>query len=83
MPQPDLVLLLDLPVETAWERITSREKEAGVYETLDQLAQHRDKYRQICERYFGSRLRVIDASASTSDVAEAVWQAVESIIPVA
>ncbi len=80
MPQPDLVLLLDIPDRNALDRIGAREKESGVYETQEQLEIHRQRYLNLGEFYFGSRLRIVDASGSKDQVAAAIWIEVEALL---
>lgn len=80
MPQPDLVLLLDLPIEEALRRIGARDKEPGIYETAEQLAHHRDRFKNICQQYVGSRLQVVDAAQSVEALSTSIWEAIVPLL---
>jgi thymidylate kinase len=47
-PMPDAILVLDLPVEVALERI-ARERAPDAMERPDRLAGARERYRRLCE----------------------------------
>lgn len=78
VPQPTHLFLLDLPAESALERIEERleagESERGDYETLEQLTVHRDRYQDLAA-YF-PQLRMIDAELPQAEIHEIIWQAV-------
>jgi dTMP kinase len=79
VPEPDLVVLLDLPPDVAWERIQARNRVKGVYESEEQLAAHRVRYLALCEEHFPKSHVVVDATADASAVAERV---LASVLPV-
>jgi len=77
---PDLTLLLDLEPEVGLARARGR----GSVNRMDEQA--RDFYRKVREGYRElarvepARFRVIDATASIEEVAQAVWKAVSQIL---
>ncbi len=71
--EPDLTLLLDLPVEEALERLDSRMK----YENESHLRRVRENYRALAEGEPG-RFHVVDAGASPEDVVQACVEAVDA-----
>lgn len=75
-PIPSLVIWLDIPVQTALERIGSR-GEANEFEKSDQLEKCRDIFSSIGDSWF---VRV-DASGSPGEVAERVLKLTDSRFP--
>lgn len=76
-PLPDLLLIMDLPPEVAYERIQSGRK-ADAFETPEQLQQYREAYRAFADNTtFGEGATVLDATQSQDDL---VLQAVEKIL---
>jgi dTMP kinase len=77
---PDLTLLLDLEPEVGLARARGR----GSVNRMDEQA--RDFYRKVREGYRElaraepARFRVIDATASIQEVAQAVWKALSPIL---
>lgn len=71
-PQPDLLLLLDLPLDLALQRIGIRDGAGNEFEQRDAL--------QGCSRIFHSVqdefLRVIDASGSVEEIQQSILGAV-------
>jgi uncharacterized protein len=74
--RPDVLLLLDIAPDVAFERCLRREKPPGQYETLDQLRDHRAKYREFTRVPLAGSIHVIDAGRSKDEVANDVWGAV-------
>jgi dTMP kinase len=77
--EPDLTIVLDLPVESALKRRT------GIPDRVErrQLEYHarvRDGFLLEAKRR-PDRIRVVDASQSISDIQECIWQEVSSAIP--
>lgn len=71
--EPDLVLLLDLPVEAALARVTDRVRENEKFEEDAFLRQVRENYRRLAdERGF----EIIDASGSPEATVEACQAAI-------
>lgn len=70
--EPDLTLLLDLPVETAVGRVSGEAK----YERAEFLESVAENFREMAERY--DRFVVIDATQSAEKVVEDCTEAVES-----
>jgi dTMP kinase len=63
-PQPDLLLLLDLPVDTALERIGVRDGEANEFEQRASLETCSEVFHSIKDDF----VRVIDASQSIEEI---------------
>lgn len=80
----DLTLWLDLPVETALQRIESRGKPLERFEVGETLQQVRQRYRQVFA-VPGPQLgqvAVVDAAAARDDVACVIRQTVRDLLPV-
>ncbi len=81
--QPDLTVLLDLPVEVALERANKR----GLLDRIEQ--EDRAFFERIRAAYlkradqFKQRFRVIDATKAIDDVAEAIIDALEDLLAIA
>lgn len=71
-PIPDRLLILDIGVETALKRIGSRGDTANEFEQRANLERCREIFLSLKDEPFA---RVIDASASTNNVAEAILAA--------
>lgn len=80
--QPDLTLLLDVPCEEGFQRITARH--AANKKSLDRIEQEardfhervRDGYLELAKRW-PRRFRIVDARGSVDDVAATVWEWVQ------
>ena len=72
-PQPDLLLILDLPVDVALERIGVRDGEANEFEKRESLQFCRDLFLSLKDEEFAC---VIDTDASINDVHQQVIAAV-------
>ncbi len=75
-PRPDLLLLLDLPVEVALDRIGVRDGEANEFEQRESL--------QLCQAIFHSLqddfVRTIDANQSVEAIHAAILAEVASLL---
>lgn len=82
LPSPDLIVFLDVPAETAYERIMKRKSETGQplgrNEALVTLARHRQKYLEAIADFDQSI--VVDGTLSIDAIAEKVWQSVASLV---
>jgi dTMP kinase len=58
-PQPDLLVVLDLPVETAQERILASRGQLDAFETTELMGQYREDYLRLAELQGGA---VLDAN---------------------
>lgn len=76
--EPDLTLLLDLPVETGLKRMTARGGEDDRFQQkkLDFHQTLRDAYLKLREQY-PDRMKLIDASQNTDKVKESICNAVK------
>lgn len=73
-PQPDILIILDLPVDIALERIGVRDGEANEFEKRESLQFCRDLFLSLKDEPFA---HVIDTDASIDDVHTAVLAVVE------
>ena len=73
--EPDLTLLLDLPVETGLARMTARGGQDDVYQQKDKFFHQklRDAYLDLAQKH-AHRFRVIDASGNADTVSDAIAQ---------
>lgn len=76
-PEPDLVVLLDLPVEEALARVVGRGK-ADVFEKKEFQERVRENFLTLAGLY--SCFTVIDAAASRERVALAIWRVVAPLL---
>lgn len=80
--QPDLTLILDLPVEKGLERALARGGADLRFETkgIDFHQRLREGFMRIADAHPG-RCRLIDADATQDEVFERIWAAVEPLLP--
>jgi dTMP kinase len=76
-PKPDLLLLLELSVDEALDRIGVRDGEANAFEQRDSLQKCHDVFHTLIEEPF---VQVIDTRASVEDVHEAIKAVVGKVI---
>ena len=71
--QPDLTLLLDLPIETGLARMTARGGQDDRYQQKDKVFHQklRDAYLLLAEQY-AHRFRIIDAAENAESVTAAI-----------
>lgn len=72
-PRPDVVFLLDVPVEIAMERLVKAGKKKSIFETPDLLEEVRDRYLAL-EEEKSEPIQVIDASLPTEEVSQKIRQ---------
>lgn len=73
-PEPDIVLLLDVPPEVGLARIRERGDTPNTFEKQSSLAAVREVFQTLAKEH--SNIVLIDATASVADVAKAVAEAV-------
>ena len=86
--EPDLTVLLDLPIDRAWERIESRSQDTG--HGLDRIEREdrafhnrvRDGYLDLAATS-GARFVVVDADCDAEAVAETLWSEIEQRFAIA
>ncbi len=79
--RPTLHIFLDIPVETAMERIAKNRLHTELYEKEERLRATRDNYFKVFERMKDTeRVAIIDANADVATVAQRVWAAVEAVL---
>lgn len=72
VPFPDIVILYDLPPELADSRIEKRGLKRGFTENINNLIQHREKYKEIVEtELFSIEYQIIDSSTTIEEVNDA------------
>ncbi len=76
-PQPDLLLILDLDVDTAHQRIGTRGDTTNEFEQRDTLTKCREIFLSLKDEDF---VKVIDATADMDTVTERVQETVESSV---
>ena len=84
--QPDLTLLLDVPVSLGFERITERQR--VLFESADRIEREQREFHERVRagyldlaRRWPERFRRLDAARDPSTVAAEVWEAVRSVLP--
>lgn len=77
-PRPDITVVLDLPVDQAFERMRARGRGQDRFETMDSLRAVRDLFLRFARTY--PWVRVVDASRSLDQVARAVVEVVDPVI---
>ena len=76
-PRPDLLLVLDLDVDTAHQRIGTRGDTTNEFEQRDTLTKCREIFLSLKDEDF---VKVIDATADMDTVTERIRQAVEGSV---
>ena len=82
--KPDLTLLLDLDIESGFNRLESRYSAGGSADRFEREARSfhlrvRDGYHQLAARE-PERFRIVDASLSIDEVAATVWSVVKEAL---
>jgi len=78
--RPDITIFLDIPIETAMQRIKSRRQHVELFEKKERLKLTRDKYFEAFDKLKDvERVLIADADADESLVAERVWAEVSKI----
>ena len=76
-PVPDLLLILDLDVDTSLARIGGRGDQANEFEQRESLQRCRDIFLSLADEPF---VRVIDSSVDLDSVADKIREAVEPLL---
>ncbi len=74
-PRPDLLLILDLEVDAALERIGARGDTANEFEQRENLERCREIFMSLCGEGF---VRVVDSQGTLDEVAQRIRDAVEA-----
>jgi len=78
--RPDVTIFLDIPVETAMQRIKSRQLHAELFETEERLKLTREKYFEAFEKLKDAeRVAVINADADINIIADKIWEEVGTL----
>ena len=75
-PRPDLLLLLDLSLDTALQRIGVRDGEGNEFERRESLQRCRNIFHSVKDDF----LRVIDADREVEEIQTSVMAAVEPLL---
>lgn len=79
--RPTLNIFLDIPVETALERIAQNRIHRELYEKEERLRAVRSQYFAAFEqKKAAEQVAIIDANANVDTVARRVWAAVEQVL---
>lgn len=79
--RPTLTIFLDIPVQTALERIAKNRVHTELYEKEERLMAVRQKYLEAFEKLKDQeRVAIIDADTDPETVAERVWEAVQTVL---
>jgi len=78
--RPALTVFLDIPVNTAMERIKSKRLHTELFETEERLTAVKEKYFEAFGKLSQTEnVAVIDADAGTDIVCERIWSAVSAL----
>ena len=81
VPLPDLIILYDIDAEIARNRVENRPREMKVYEEIEKLKNHRERYLDLIQSpIIGKTVITIDGSLGIDDVAKQTYDAVTSIL---
>ena len=86
LPQPDLVVLLDVPLSVSKKLVLERAKEGGsmdIHEQhLDYLSQCYEAYQQLCDKYHWQRIACTEAGELRliEDITKEVVEVVDSLL---
>jgi uncharacterized protein len=81
VPTCDLLIVLDLEVQAALERIRLRAKPSGDFETEEDLSIHRPRYLRYASAFNAKRYRLIDAQRTKEAVATDALTAIRECYP--
>lgn len=76
---PDIAFILDLPAETALERIHKRGEDKEKFEQLEFMKKLRDNFLKLTET-LDDNIKIIDASKSKDKVFEQIKKEIDAII---
>ncbi|MBI3725243.1 dTMP kinase [bacterium] len=79
MPKPDVIVLLDLDVDTGLARVASRGKH-DAFEERAYLARVLENFRALVGEVGGTVVRRVDAARSPDLVEASVWKIVEPLV---
>ncbi|MGN0621233.1 MAG: dTMP kinase [Porcipelethomonas sp.] len=75
--RPDCTVFIDIPPETAMERIAAGRDSSELFETLERLTLVRSKYMEAFERLKDSeQVIIIDGTLPPDKVSEEIWKSV-------
>ena len=75
--RPTLTVFLDVPVETALERIHQNRRVEEIFDGEERLRRTRELYFEAFRRLEGvERVAVVDGSGTQEQVAERIWAAI-------
>ena len=78
--RPDVTLFLDIPVETAMQRIKSRRLHTELFENAERLKLTREKYFEAFEKLKDTEtVKIINAEPDINTVSENIWEEVRGL----
>ncbi|MHB8586944.1 MAG: dTMP kinase [Thermoplasmatota archaeon] len=77
-PRPDLAIILDVPVDVAWERVRARGRGHDGFEGRDYLEQVRAQFLQFAKEY--AWVRLVDARGSPAALTDELAALIEPIL---
>ena len=81
MPLADMLVLLDVGVDEALNRIDDREKTPGEFETREHLSHHRERFLNFAQVFPARRVVTLDAERSQEKVVAQALEAIEGLLP--
>ncbi len=77
---PDLTIYLDIPAETAIDRISSR-AHVEIYESLDKLTRVRENYLSMIDKLKDKeKFLILDGTKSALDISSSIWTTVSPML---
>jgi dTMP kinase len=82
--RPDLNIFIDVSPETSMQRLSKRNNQIELYETLDNLKKVREKYMEAFDKLKAAEnICIIDGNRSFEDIAADIWKVTQKILTVA
>lgn len=84
--EPDVTLLLDVPIRLGFERVTGRQRE--LFENADRIEREarefhervRNGYLELAQKW-PNRFRRVDATRTPDEVEQSIWEIVKGVLP--
>lgn len=79
LPTPDLVVIIDVPVEVVTKRLHESRGHVDAFETEERLRKHHERYQKLGE-FVQWPITYVDGDADRGTVAERVRAAVDAVL---
>lgn len=79
-PQPDLLIVLDVPAQVGLARVDASRPGREIFEEEDTLGRVADAYRAALKAHPARRMRILAGDRPVDDIAEEVWIEVRDLI---